>query len=115
MCKFKAGFNVLVAASIFFLGISISAAQNLPSPQIEPNQLDRAQPANPSRNAQLANPKVSERQAVGLAREQFAGNVLRISLIGQGSGLRYQIRMENEGKVFTVFVNAVDGRVTRSS
>ncbi|MFT4862888.1 MAG: putative membrane protein YkoI [Pseudohongiellaceae bacterium] len=115
MRKFKASFNVLVAAAIFFFGVSISAAQNLQSPQIEPNQLDRAQPANPSRDAQLANPKVSERQAVGLARDQFAGNVLRISLIGQGNGLRYQIRMENEGKVFTVFVSAINGRVTRSS
>jgi uncharacterized membrane protein YkoI len=115
MFTIKANFKVLVGAAIFIVGASMSAAQNLPSPQLEPNQLDRVQPASPSRNAQLANPKVSERQAVGLAREQFAGNVLRISLVGQGSGLRYQIRMENEGKVFTVFVNANNGRVSRGS
>ena len=115
MRKIKASFRVFLAASIVFIGFSVAAAPDLPLPQVEPNQLDRVQPGNSGRNAQLANPKVSERQAVSLAREQFEGNVLRISLIGQGSGLRYQIRMENEGKVFTVFVNATNGRVTRSS
>ncbi len=115
MFKIRASFNTLAAVSIFLVGVSISAAQNLPAPQLDSNQLDRVQPGNPSRNAQLANPKVSERQAVGLAREQFVGNVLRISLIGQGNSLRYQIRMENEGKVFTVFVNANNGRVTNGS
>jgi hypothetical protein len=115
MFKIKASFKVLIAASIFVIGAPISVAQNLPSPQLEPNQLDRVRSGNQSRNDQLANPKVSERQAVELARAQFAGNVLRISLVGQGNGLRYQIRMENEGKVFTVFVNAINGRVSRSS
>lgn len=115
MITIRASLGALVTAAIFFIGASVSAAKNLPSPQVEPNQLDQVQPASPNRNAQLANPRVSERQAVGLAREEFAGNVLRISLIGQGNSLRYQIRMENEGKVFTVFVNANNGRVSRGS
>ena len=115
MFKIRASLGALIATAIFLIGVSISAAQNLPTPQLDSNQLNRVQSGNPSRNAQLANPKVSERQAVGLAREQFVGNVLRISLIGQGNNLPYQIRMENEGKVFTVFVNANDGRVTSGS
>jgi len=32
--------------------------------------------------------------------------------VGEGSNQRYQIRMENEGKVFTVFVNAITGRIS---
>ena len=115
MGKIKARFSVLIAPLIFVFGVSVSAAQNLSSPQVEPNQLDRVQAPNSGRDSQLANPKVSQRQAVNLAREQFAGNVLRISLVGQGNSLRYQIRMENEGKVFTVFVNANNGRVSRGS
>lgn len=56
--------------------------------------------------------KVSERQALILARQQYAGNILRISLIGDGENQRYQIRMENEGKVFTVFVHATTGKIS---
>jgi len=32
--------------------------------------------------------------------------------VGEGNNRRYQIRMENQGKVFTVFVHATTGRVT---
>jgi hypothetical protein len=41
-----------------------------------------------------------------------AGNILRISLIGEGANQLYQIRMENEGKVSTVFVNVITGRIS---
>lgn len=56
--------------------------------------------------------KITERQAVILARQQFTGTILRINLIGEGENQRYQIRMENEGKVFTVFVHASTGNVS---
>lgn len=56
--------------------------------------------------------KVSKRQALILARQQYAGTILRISLIGEGENQRYQIRMENEGKVFTVFVHATTGKIS---
>lgn len=81
-------------------------------PVIEPPQLDNA--ANPPalRQTQTPAPRITERQALDLAREQVNGNVLRISLVGQGNALRYQIRMENEGKIFTVFVNANTGAVS---
>ncbi|MFK7864752.1 MAG: PepSY domain-containing protein [Pseudohongiellaceae bacterium] len=87
-------------------------AQNLPL-QVTPNQLDRVGGNRQSLTLPSPELKVSERQAIEIARGRFAGNVLRIGLIGKGNSQRYQIRMENEGKVFTVFVNAVSGRVTR--
>lgn len=87
-------------------------AQNLPL-QVNPNQLDRVGGNRQNQTLPSPNLKVSERQAIEIARGRFAGNVLRIGLIGQGNSQRYQIRMENEGKVFTVFVNAVSGRITR--
>lgn len=58
---------------------------------------------------------INELQAVNLARQRFAGNVLRITLVGETTKRRYQIRMENEGKVFTVFVNANTGAVSSGS
>lgn len=82
------------------------------APQVEQNQLDRAnQSQRVQPNAQTGL-RINERQAVNLASERFAGNVLRISLVGEGSNRRYQIRMENEGRVFTVYVHAMTGRVT---
>ncbi|PCI74648.1 MAG: hypothetical protein COB20_14890 [SAR86 cluster bacterium] len=83
-------------------------AQNIPIPpiQIDINRNDNG------RNNTQANPRVTERQAVEIARQRFAGSILRISLVGEGNNQRYQIRMENEGKVFTVFVNVSTGRIS---
>jgi uncharacterized membrane protein YkoI len=112
--KFKRFTSILAAAALSMLPACQLWAQGLPL-QVEQNQLDRVGGARPNRVDPQANLRISERQAVGLARDRFAGNVLRIGLVGEGSSQRYQIRMENEGKVFTVFVNATSGRVTRGS
>lgn len=110
--KIKRITSVLAAAALLMLPTSELLAQSLPL-QIEQNQLDRVGGARSNRVEPQADLTISERQAVGLARDRYAGNVLRIGLIGKGTSMRYQIRMENEGKVFTVFVNATSGRVTR--
>lgn len=83
-------------------------AQNisLPPAQIDINRSDTG------RNNAQPNTRVTRQQAVEIAKQRFAGNVLRISLIGEGNNQRYQIRMENEGKVFTVFVNVATGRIS---
>ncbi|MBT8148142.1 MAG: PepSY domain-containing protein [Gammaproteobacteria bacterium] len=101
----------------FFAGIFLAAMQPglaQVSPSIQPGQLDINSNTSPRdvRQAQTSAPRISQRQAIGLARERFTGNVLRISLVGQGNNRRYQIRMENEGKIFTVFVNANTGAVS---
>ena len=80
--------------------------------QVEQNQLDRSNPLRDLRINPQANGLITERQAVNLARQQFAGNILRITLVGEGAAQRYQIRMENAGKVFTVLVHARTGEVT---
>lgn len=95
--------------AISLLGvISLAHAQDAP---IQPIQIDINRGDNAAPNGQV-NTQVSQRQAVEIARQRFAGTVLRISLVGEGANRRYQIRMENEGKVFTVFVNATTGRIS---
>ena len=95
----------------FLLALATASfAQRTPS--VQPGRLDNATGARDIRQAQTPAPRISERQAVELARQKFTGNILRISLIGQGNALRYQIRMENEGKISTVFVNANTGAVS---
>jgi uncharacterized membrane protein YkoI len=110
--KFKRFTSILAIATLLMLPAFELLAQNLPL-QIEQNQLDRVGGARPDQVEPQANVRISERQAVGLARDRFAGNVLRIGLVGEGNNQRYQIRMESEGKVFNVFVNAASGKVTR--
>jgi uncharacterized membrane protein YkoI len=81
-------------------------------PAIQPPQLDNAANPRDLRQTQTPAPRITQRQALELAGQQITGNVLRISLVGQGNALRYQIRMENEGKIFTVFVDANTGAVS---
>ena len=83
-------------------------AQNTPLP---PTQLNINRKDVGKNNAQ-AKPQVSQQQAVGIAKKRFAGSILRISLVGEGGNQRYQIRMENEGKIFTLFVNVATGRIS---
>ena len=84
----------VTTVAALLLATLIAPAQGQVAPQVEQNQLDQA---NQPQRVQPQSP---------------TGNVLRISLIGEGPNRRYQIRMENEGKVFTVFVHATSGRVT---
>ena len=93
---------------LLFGVVELAHAQNIP---VQPAQIDINRSDNAG-NATQARPRVTERQAVEIARQRFAGNVLRISLIGEGDNQRYQIRMENEGKLFTVFVNVITGRIS---
>ena len=99
------------------LGLSLASTgwAQVSLAQVDQSQLDRANSARDIRNNPQAATRINERQAVNLARQRFAGNILRISLVGEGPNQRYQIRMENEGKVFTVFVHATTGAVTGGS
>ncbi len=97
------------------MGLAMQSQAQLLPYQVEQNQLDRNNPLREIRNNPQANGRITDRQAVNLARQRFAGNILRISLIGEPPNQRYQIRMEDAGKVFTVYVNAVTGEVTGGS
>ena len=100
------------------IALALSASLSLPmAAQAQPardlqNQLDPGRRASNSRQ-KASELMLSERQAVAQARAKAAGNVLRISLVGEGANQRYQIRMEHDGKVFTVFVHARTGKVTQ--
>jgi uncharacterized membrane protein YkoI len=97
-----------VLALLLFAAVMPLHAQNIP---LQPSQIDINR-SNSGANATQASPRVTERQAVEIAKARFVGTILRISLVGEGAAQRYQIRMENEGKVFTVFVNVATGRIS---
>lgn len=102
----------LVVILLLFAG-EFAYAQNIPAPKIPvpPTQIDTNR-KDLTNTRKLVKPQVSQQQAVGIAKQRFAGSILRISLVGEGEKQRYQIRMENEGKIFTVFVNVATGRIS---
>ena len=94
---------------ILLLGAGeLAHAQNVPIP---PAQIGINRNSEDTSNTQV-NLLVTRQQAAKIAKQRFAGSILRISLVGEGNNQRYQFRMENEGKVFTVFVNAITGRIS---
>ena len=109
-CILKIVVRVIVVG-ILLLSFAASSYAQLPL-RPEPNSLNRNAGVREIQNSPQANSRITERQAIDLARQRFSGNLLRISLVGEGASQRWQIRMENEGKVFTVFVNVTTGRVT---
>lgn len=58
-------------------------------------------------------PRISRRQALNIAGERYEGNVLGVVLDNGGNS--YRVRMDRDGTVFNVFVNASSGDVSVSS
>lgn len=55
--------------------------------------------------------RISRREASDIARETFEGRVINI----QPDGAIWRIRMDQDGNVFNVMVDANSGRVSRAS
>lgn len=62
-------------------------------------------------DAEETSTRISRREASELAREAFEGRVLNVRL----EDGHWRIRMDHEGNVFNVLVDANSGRVSRSS
>ena len=56
-----------------------------------------------------ARPRVGRRQALALVQDSYSGRVLSI-VLERG---RWRVRMDDDGNVFNVFVDAGSGEVTR--
>ena len=104
--------RLLLLGLILFLLAPFAQGQ-VPQQQQNQNDPNRNSLSPRIRNGVVPVPlEINERQAVNLVRQRFSGNVLRISLVGEAANRRYQIRLENEGKVFTVFVHATTGVIS---
>lgn len=62
---------------------------------------------------QVENPQISQRRALELVRARFPGNVISINPVQQRGALLYRIRMDDNGNIFTLYVNAATGAITR--
>ncbi len=94
------GYAIVLASLLFVVAPPVSAQQSL-------------LPAPPPVVLQEA-PRVTQREALDIARERFPGTVISINEVqSRNAPMRYRIRMDNEGNIFTVFVNSVTGAVSR--
>jgi hypothetical protein len=108
--------GVLLAAclmpSILHAQQSILPVQQGGNPQLlrqSPQQTEQ-----PSGQQQAQQNGISQKRALEIARASFAGNVISISEVRpRNAAMRYRIRMDNEGNIFTVFVDSRSGAITR--
>lgn len=57
---------------------------------------------------------VDQRQALARVRERFPGNVISINEeVTEAGELRFRVRLDNQGNVYTVYVSQATGRVSR--
>lgn len=56
---------------------------------------------------------ISQRRALELVRAKFSGNVVSINEVSRRGGRYYRVRMDDSGNIFTVYVNAANGAITR--
>lgn len=56
---------------------------------------------------------VTRKQALDRVRYRFPGEVIAISEITDAERPRYRIRLDNQGNIFTVYVDQATGRVSR--
>jgi uncharacterized membrane protein YkoI len=76
-----------------------------------------AQPEPPAapvvQEEQIAPGPVNQQQALERVRARFPGNVIAINEVRQGNRVRFRIRLDNEGNIYTVFVDQATGAISR--
>ncbi len=56
---------------------------------------------------------VTRKQALDRVRYRFAGEVISLSEVTENGTVRYRVRLDNDGNIFTVYVDQATGRVSR--
>jgi len=56
---------------------------------------------------------ISQRRALEMVRARFPGNVVSINQVQRNGGVYYRVRMDDGGNIFTLYVNAANGEITR--
>lgn len=101
-------------AALLLLSLLSAAAlqaQPVPGQGRIPPQNNLLQEQLDERDAQDARTRISRRQASELARDTFSGRVLSIRL----DDGHWRVRMDQEGTVFNVLVDAATGDVARAA
>ena len=93
------------SASLVLLALLFMSPISQAQPQT--NQLLPAQETVIPNNLVDSQPQISRRKASDLAQDEYEGRVLNIRLENN----RWRVRMDDEGTVFNVYVNAQSGEI----
>lgn len=72
-----------------------------------------AQPPESSASVEESGEGLSQREALERVRARFPGNIISINEVNQDGRVRFRIRIDNEGNIYTVYVDRATGAVTR--
>ena len=104
-------FSLLMAFA--FLSFVSLGAENLGFEESVESRAQRATLQENGVNNLAPQPRITRRQATNIAGDRYEGRVLGIVL--DNSSNNYRVRMDQDGTVFNVFVNATSGDVSTSS
>ena len=109
------GFAAVPSLKLLLMVLLMTPLLGVPDAQAQqgllPQQSDAPREDRSGQNAQPA--AISQRQALELVRASYPGNVVSINEVQQGGGLFYRVRMDNEGNIYTLYVDAASGAITR--
>ncbi|MEX1198084.1 MAG: PepSY domain-containing protein [Pseudohongiellaceae bacterium] len=97
-----AGAMVILLVLAALAGSGVVRAQPADGPETDTAILEAEEPG-----------PVTRKQALDRVRHRFPGEVISISEVTDGERARYRVRLDNEGNVFTVYVDQATGRVSR--
>ncbi len=100
-----------IAAVLMLTGGLFDVSEAHAQQGLLPQQGDAPSQDRRGQNAQPAT--ISQRQALELVPASYPGNVISINEVQQGGGLFYRVRMDNDGNIYTLYVDAVSGAITR--
>ncbi|MDO8909556.1 MAG: PepSY domain-containing protein [Pseudohongiella sp.] len=56
---------------------------------------------------------LSQRQALERVRARFPGNIISVNEVNHDGRIRFRFRIDNEGNIYTVYVDRATGAITR--
>ena len=96
------GIRLLVLLILLAAGGSSLQAQPAEGPQTDQATLEAEAPG-----------PVTRKQALDRVRYRFPGEVISLSRVTENGRVRYRVRLDNDGNIFTVYVDQATGRVSR--
>jgi uncharacterized iron-regulated membrane protein len=105
--QWPGGISPAIAIAILLLLATLAGSRPVLAQPAEGPETDTA-----TLQAEAPGP-VTRKQALDRVRHRFPGEVISISEVADAEPPRYRVRLDNDGNIFTVYVDQATGRVSR--
>jgi uncharacterized iron-regulated membrane protein len=72
-----------------------------------------AQPPEVEETIEVPVDGLNQRQALERVRANFPGNIISVNEVNQDGRIRFRFRIDDDGNIFTVYVDQATGAITR--